>query len=50
MFEAEKNKKAENFVGREKEVFEIYSKLNKINQHKMDPIPVCFIPLEYKNY
>ena len=49
MFEAESNKKIKNFVGREKEVFEIYSKLNEINQHKMDPIPVCIIPLEYKN-
>lgn len=48
MLEADSNKKAENFAGRQKEVFEIYSKLNKINQHKMDPIPVCIIPLEYK--
>ena len=29
---------------REKEVYEIYSRLNKINQHKMNPIPVCDIP------
>ncbi|WP_264519663.1 NAD(+) synthase [Flavobacterium sp. N1994] len=48
MTEKENNKKAENFTGREKEVFEIYSKLNRINQHKMNPIPVCLIPLEYK--
>jgi len=48
MMEKENNKKAENFTGREKEVFEIYSKLNRINQHKMNPIPVCVIPLEYK--
>ena len=31
-------------TGREKEVYEIYSRLNKINQHKMNPIPVCEIP------
>jgi NAD+ synthase len=49
MLEAEKNKKAENFMGREKEVFEIYSKLNAINQHKMNPIPLCLIPMECKN-
>ena len=50
MNEIENNKKAENFLGREKEVFEIYSKLNSINQHKMNPIPVCLIPLDYKKH
>ena len=34
------------FDGRQKEVFEIYSRLNRINQHKMVPIPVCDIPDE----
>lgn len=29
---------------REKEVLSIYTKLNKANQHKMHPIPVCIIP------
>ena len=33
-----------NFSEREKEVFEIYMRLNRINQHKMNPIPVCRIP------
>ncbi|MDB4182068.1 NAD(+) synthase [Polaribacter sp.] len=33
-----------NFIGREKEVFKIYSRLNSLNQHKMNPIPVCKIP------
>ena len=33
-----------NFSEREKEVFEIYTRLNRINQHKMNPIPVCEIP------
>ena len=28
----------------QKKVFEIYNKLNKINQHKMTKIPVCIIP------
>ena len=30
--------------GREKEVYEIYTRLNNANRHKMDPIPVCTIP------
>lgn len=29
---------------REKEILNIYRRLNKINQHKMNPIPVCEIP------
>lgn len=33
-----------NFSRREQEVFEIYTRLNRINQHKMNPIPVCEIP------
>lgn len=36
------------FSKRETEVFEIYSRLNRINQHKMNPIPVCLIPNELK--
>jgi NAD+ synthase len=31
------------FSEREKEVLKIYKNLNKINQHKMNPIPVCTI-------
>ncbi|MGO4822686.1 MULTISPECIES: NAD(+) synthase [unclassified Flavobacterium] len=33
----------ENFSEREKIVFAIYKRLNKINQHKMNPIPVCLV-------
>jgi NAD+ synthase len=36
------------FSGREQEVFSIYKRLNTVNQHKMNPIPVCLIPKEYK--
>ncbi|SUP54298.1 Probable NH(3)-dependent NAD(+) synthetase [Weeksella virosa] len=39
-------KKADDFTGREKEVFEIYSRLNRINQHKIQPIPIAKIPKE----
>jgi NAD+ synthase len=31
------------FTERQKTVYEIYKKLNKNNQHKMNPIPVCII-------
>ncbi len=41
-------KKASDYSGRELEVFEIYTRLNKANQHKMNPIPVCLIPKKYK--
>ncbi len=41
-------KTQEDFSGREQEVFIIYSRLNRINQHKMVPIPVCNIPVDLK--
>jgi len=37
------------FSGRENDVFNIYLRLNRANQHKMQPIPVCEIPLQLKN-
>lgn len=49
MLEAENNKKADDFNGRERQVFEIYKKLNTANQHKMNPIPVCVLPDNLKN-
>lgn len=33
---------------RELEVFQIYKRLNTVNQHKMNPIPVCVIPKSFK--
>lgn len=41
-------KTAYDFSERKQEVFKIYERLNKINQHKMIPIPVCEIPKEFK--
>ena len=41
-------KTANDFSERKQEVFKIYERLNKINQHKMIPIPVCEIPKEFK--
>ncbi|MCU0360284.1 MAG: NAD(+) synthase [Bacteroidia bacterium] len=34
---------------RQKQVLEIYTKRNKANRHKMEPIPVCLIPEELKS-
>ena len=36
-----------NLNDRQKKVFEIYTSLNKKNQHKMTPIPVCKVPKKY---
>ncbi|CAH0336878.1 NH(3)-dependent NAD(+) synthetase [Flavobacterium sp. CECT 9288] len=43
MLAAESEKKASDFEGRQKIVFEIYKRLNTANRHKMEPIPVCKI-------
>jgi NAD+ synthase len=48
MIEKDKGKAAVDFVGREKEVFEIFIKLNATNQHKMQQIPVCIIENDLK--
>ncbi|MEO8235639.1 MAG: NAD(+) synthase [Flavobacterium sp.] len=44
----EKGGSTNDFTNREKVVFEIYKRLNTINQHKINPIPVCLIPEIYK--
>lgn len=44
----ENGKKPTDFDGRKQEVFNIFLRLNKANQHKMKPIPVCNIPNSYK--
>jgi NAD+ synthase len=40
----EEGKSEGNFTGRPLEVIKIYKRLNKINQHKMNSIPICNIP------
>ena len=40
----DQNKKITDFSGRKQEVYKIYTHLNRINQHKMTPIPICEIP------
>ena len=44
----EEGKNIEDFTEREACVFKIYERLNTINQHKMNPIPVCVIPKNLK--
>jgi len=44
----DKNAKLDDFKGRKKEVFAIYTQLHNANKHKMVPIPVCKIPSEFK--
>jgi NAD+ synthase len=34
---------------RQQEVLRIYMRMNNANQHKMNPIPVCIIPAEFKS-
>jgi NAD+ synthase len=48
MQHTENGKTVDDFTGREREVFTIFKKLNTVNQHKMQPIPVCEIPLNLK--
>lgn len=48
MLAKEAEKTEADFEGRELEVFKIYSRLNRINQHKMNAIPICEIPKELK--
>jgi NAD+ synthase len=43
----ESGKTPSNLTAREKEVFNIYTNLNKANKHKMIPIPICKIPPNY---
>lgn len=38
----------EDFTGRQAEVLAIYDRLNKAMQHKVNPIPICKIPEEWK--
>lgn len=48
MMKDEKGKSEHDFEGRKKEVFKLYKRLNTINQHKMNPIPVCLIPKAFR--
>lgn len=41
-------KSESNYSGRDLEVFRIFSKMNRAAQHKIQPIPVCDIPEEWR--
>ena len=36
------------YSGRDLEVFKIFSRMNRAAQHKIQPIPVCDIPEEWR--
>ncbi len=44
----EKGYSIDDFSERQRIVFEIYQRLNRANQHKIKPIPVCTIPPDLK--
>lgn len=43
----DKGKTSEDFNGRQKEVFDIFIRYNKLNKHKMIPVPICEIPKKF---
>lgn len=43
MLQAEQGHTADQYQGRQREVFQIFTRLNRANQHKMQPIPICKI-------
>ncbi|HEY9184178.1 MAG TPA: NAD(+) synthase [Salegentibacter sp.] len=49
MLEAERGKTEDDFFGRQKEVFNLYRSRHRSNLHKINPIPVCEIPVHLKN-
>ena len=44
----DEGKLVSDFEGRKQTVYKIYTRLNRANQHKMIPIPVCTIPSNLK--
>ncbi len=48
MLQMENGKTETDFLGREAVVFALFKRLNTINKHKMNPIPVCEIPKNLK--
>lgn len=47
MMQFEQGISRESLSGRELEVFDIFVRMNRAMQHKIQPIPVCYIPHEY---
>ncbi len=42
-------KTEKDYTGRQLEVYRIFDRMHKASKHKIEPIPVCEIPLEWKN-
>lgn len=42
-------KKESEYSGRDLEVYQIFSRMNKAAQHKMNPIPICNIPENWRD-
>lgn len=40
--------KSQKLTARQKQVLEIFKKFNKMNEHKMKPIPACVIPAKFR--
>lgn len=47
--EQDQSKKPEDYEGRQREVVAIYQRMHRATLHKINPIPVCDIPEEYKS-
>ena len=48
MNEAEKGRTEDDFSGRQAEVFSIYKMRHRANLHKINPVPICKIPIHLK--
>ena len=48
MQQKDEGKTVDDFDGRQREVFQIFMRYNRNNQHKMIPIPICEIPKNLK--
>ncbi|MCB0382556.1 MAG: NAD(+) synthase [Psychroserpens sp.] len=48
MQQKDEGKTVDDFNGRQREVFQIFMRYNRNNQHKMIPIPICEIPKNLK--
>ncbi|MBS1549826.1 MAG: NAD(+) synthase [Bacteroidetes bacterium] len=42
-------KSEDDYTGRDLEVFKIFKRMNTAAQHKINPIPVCYIPEEWRD-
>jgi NAD+ synthase len=48
-FKKNGEQKPKRLFGRDLEVYQIFSRMHKAAQHKMNPIPVCDVPEEWRS-